>query len=99
MKIDPRNLVLPFITSLILIAVFVSSTPLGTAAGPNEVTWPEIETVLTVGGFIHPVYITHAGDGSGRLFIVEQPGSIQTYKNGQLPKIFLDITEIGRAHV
>ena len=46
-------------------------------------------------GFEHPVYLTHAGDGSGRLFVVEQPGRIRIIKNGQvLPTPFLDIVSI-----
>lgn len=40
-----------------------------------------------------PVYLTHAGDGSGRIFIVERAGRIQLVKNGSLQATpFLDIS-------
>jgi len=39
-----------------------------------------------------PVHITNANDGSGRLFILDIPGKIMIYKNGQmLKKPFLDL--------
>jgi glucose/arabinose dehydrogenase len=45
-----------------------------------------------VNGLSNPVYITHAGDGSGRLFIVEQAGRILIFQNGSLLTVpFLDI--------
>lgn len=45
-------------------------------------------------GFSQPVYLTHAGDGSGRLFVVEKPGRIRIIQDGQmLPQPFLDITD------
>jgi glucose/arabinose dehydrogenase len=41
-----------------------------------------------------PVHITHAGDGSKRVFIVEQRGAIQIMEHGQLGAIsFLDIRD------
>jgi len=41
-----------------------------------------------------PVFVTHAGDGSGRLFIVEKPGAIRIYRAGKLLSTpFLDIKE------
>lgn len=41
-----------------------------------------------------PLFLTHAGDGSGRLFIVEQPGRVRVYKQGRLLGTpFLDVTE------
>jgi glucose/arabinose dehydrogenase len=45
-------------------------------------------------GFSSPVQVTHTGDGSGRLFVVEQPGQIKVIRNGQqLTTPFLDIHE------
>jgi glucose/arabinose dehydrogenase len=49
--------------------------------------------VLIEGGFDEPVHITHAGDGSGRLFVVEQPGRVQVLLNGMQASPFLDITD------
>ena len=45
--------------------------------------------------FTSPVQVTHAGDGSERLFVVEQNGMIRIIKNGQvLPAPFLDLTSL-----
>jgi uncharacterized repeat protein (TIGR01451 family) len=45
-------------------------------------------------GLNQPVYLTHAGDGSGRLFVVEKPGLIRIIQQGQvLPQPFLDISD------
>ena len=47
------------------------------------------------GGLMQPVFITHAGDGSGRLFILERAGRIRIVKNGvRLGTPFLDIDPI-----
>lgn len=54
---------------------------------------PSIVLSFPIGGFAQPVVITHAGDGSGRLFVVEQPGRIRIIKNGALLATpFLDIS-------
>lgn len=46
-------------------------------------------------GFTKPLYLTHAGDGSGRLFVVEQAGRILLLKEGTVqPTPFLDIVSI-----
>ncbi len=43
-------------------------------------------------GLSNPVYMTNAGDGSGRLFVVEQAGIIKVAQPGAAaPTIFLDI--------
>lgn len=47
-----------------------------------------------VGGLEKPLFLTHAGDGSGRLFVVEQPGRIFVWRDGALlPEPFLDIRD------
>lgn len=44
-------------------------------------------------GLRRPVYLTHAGDGSGRLFVVEQSGQIRVITQGRLlAGPFLDLT-------
>jgi glucose/arabinose dehydrogenase len=43
----------------------------------------------------NPVAIAHAGDGSGRLFVIEQPGRIRIYDGAKLlPTPFLDIATL-----
>jgi glucose/arabinose dehydrogenase len=50
-------------------------------------------------GLDRPVFVTHAGDGSGRLFIVEQGGRIRLMRDGELLETpFLDISALVRAH-
>ena len=48
---------------------------------------------LVVKGLNKPVYVTHAGDGSPRLFVVEKEGRIRVVRDGALlPAPFLDLT-------
>ena len=52
----------------------------------------KLETVAE--GLVAPISVTHAGDGSGRLFIVEQSGQIRLVVDGELlPTPFLDIVD------
>ncbi len=45
-------------------------------------------------GLVAPVWLTHAGDGSGRLFILEKAGTIRVVRDGQLVATpFLDIRD------
>jgi len=56
----------------------------------------ELETIAS--GLTAPVYLTHAGDGTDRLFVVDQPGKIWIIENGQLLNTpFLDVT--GRVYM
>jgi glucose/arabinose dehydrogenase len=55
---------------------------------PGNYRW---ETVVS--GFRRPTEVIHAGDGSGRLFIVEQAGVIYVLQEGQQPSVFMDIRE------
>lgn len=55
---------------------------------------PNIVLNQVVSGLSNPVHVTHAGDGSGRLFIVEQRGTIRVVKAGKLQDgFFLDIQD------
>lgn len=46
-------------------------------------------------GFTKPLFVGHAGDGSGRLFVVEQAGRILIVQDGAVnPTPFLDIVSI-----
>jgi glucose/arabinose dehydrogenase len=48
---------------------------------------------IVASGFSQPVQVTHAGDGSGRLFVVEQGGRIRVIQNGALLSTpFLDVS-------
>jgi glucose/arabinose dehydrogenase len=52
----------------------------------------ELQPVLQ--GLSRPLYVTHAREGSGRLFIVEQAGRIKVLPPGAaVPTVFLDITD------
>jgi glucose/arabinose dehydrogenase len=56
---------------------------------PSLYQWEKV-----LGGFRLPVFLTGAGDGSGRLFIVTQPGVISVIRDGViLDTPFLDIQE------
>jgi glucose/arabinose dehydrogenase len=55
---------------------------------------PTISTGKKIAVVRKPTHITHAGDGSGRLFIIEQEGRILIVKNSVLLKApFLDIRD------
>jgi glucose/arabinose dehydrogenase len=55
--------------------------------------WPTLQLVEHVDSLTNPVHITHAGDDSGRLFVVEQAGRIYIIKDGSLlAEPFLDIS-------
>lgn len=56
--------------------------------------WPELFlTAVVERGLANPVHVTHAGDGSGRLFVSEKGGRIRVIKDGVLlSEPFLDIS-------
>jgi uncharacterized repeat protein (TIGR01451 family) len=83
-----------YVAFLLLSASLVGA--LFTTGGSKRVeAAPELPVIILtspIGGFAQPVVITHANDGSGRLFVVEQPGRIRIIKNGALlATSFLDI--------
>ena len=54
---------------------------------------PSLVLVSPIAGLTQPVSITHAGDGSGRIFVVQQNGQIRIIRNGTLASTpFLNIS-------
>lgn len=67
-------------------------------AGPFDPDGLAIEAEPLVGGLDSPLAVTHAGDGSGRLFVVEQDGRIRIVRDGELVEApFLDLADRVRA--
>lgn len=57
-----------------------------------------VRLVPVAAGFSQPTAIAHAGDGSGRLFVVEQGGLIKVVRGGQVQaQPFLDVRDLTRA--
>jgi len=59
-----------------------------------SVDWPDISLTEVASGFNSPVLVTHAGDGSGRLFVVQQSGQIVIVEGGVVTGEFLDISAL-----
>ncbi|HEV2109185.1 MAG TPA: PQQ-dependent sugar dehydrogenase, partial [Thermomicrobiales bacterium] len=57
---------------------------------------PAVELVKVADGLIDPVNVASAGDGSGRLFVLERTGTIRiiTAEGELLPEPYLDISEV-----
>lgn len=79
-----------------LLGLFVANLPTihvnaaGPVSVPRNVRFDEV-----VSGLDDPLFVTNAGDGSGRLFIVERGGQIQIFKNGLLNGTpFLDVNSL-----
>ena len=54
-----------------------------------------IQLVPVADGFDRPLYVTHSGNGTGRLFVVEQSGNIWVVSDGQrLETPFLDVSDL-----
>lgn len=78
-----------------LVCVLVTGT-LVLRAGIDPVTQAAagIQLERVASGLASPVYLTHAGDRSGRLFIVEQAGVIRVLRSGRLvAEPFLDLRD------
>ncbi|MEJ5199667.1 MAG: Flp pilus assembly protein CpaB, partial [Anaerolineae bacterium] len=95
---DPAALASPTPDRSALVqALTPTATPTATATPTPTATplaWPALNFTPVVSGLSAPVHIAHAGDGSGRLFLVEQAGRIRILAGGALqPTPFLDIAD------
>ena len=63
------------------------------AFAQDNIDLPEISLTQVASGLLRPVHITHAGDDSGRLFIVEQRGTIYILDGNLSERPFLDIQD------
>jgi glucose/arabinose dehydrogenase len=86
-----------------------AAAPIASSASPSPAASPaaaaraqlgpgspaiQLQQIVTLGDQ-RPVHLTHAGDGSGRLFVVEKQGRIRIVRNGAaLPAPFLDISSL-----
>jgi len=69
-----------------------AATPTATSAGG---TAAQFQTQRIAGGFARPTFVTSAGDGSNRLFVLEKPGRVRIIKGTTvLDQSFLDITSL-----
>lgn len=80
---------------ILLMSLFSSGHSANLCTEPaSDSPIPPIGLEEIASGFLNPTHITHAGDGSGRLFVVEQGGVIRIIENGKvLPVPFLDIRD------
>lgn len=68
--------------------------PVATAPAQSTFANITLKVEQITGELSRPVYATHAGDGSGRLFVVEKAGRIRIVRDGQVADdSFLDITD------
>ncbi len=85
----------PVIGAALLLGSACNALQSNSSSKPTGTGWPEISLSLKVSGLDRPTHIANAGDGSNRLFVVEQQGRIVIVKdNSLLTKPFLDI--VGR---
>ncbi|HSK46726.1 MAG TPA: PQQ-dependent sugar dehydrogenase [Coriobacteriia bacterium] len=73
-----------------------SSSASTSTPGSERVALRDLELRLepVARGFDQPLFLTNAGDGSNRLFVVEQTGRIRIVRNGRVtPRAFLDVSE------
>ena len=70
--------------------------PAATDAPPATPPPPSsaVDLALVAEGLSSPLFAGHAGDGSGRLFVLEQAGRVRVVRDGRLvPEPFLDIAD------
>lgn len=80
------------ILALLTVPALAQDAPVTTHDLPADSS--TVQWSLVVDNFDNPLYVTGAGDGSGRLFVVEQTGTILIVKDGAINfEPFLDVSE------
>ena len=65
------------------------------AASPLGDPWVDLGLEPALTGFRFPVFVGNAGDGSKRIFVVEQRGVVRVVQNGKLAaRPFLDVSKL-----
>jgi glucose/arabinose dehydrogenase len=83
----------PPAAALAVLALAATALP-AAPAGAQPGGWT-LGTQLVTGGLTQPVGIAHAGDGSGRLFLIERAGVIRIWDGvSLLPAPFLDVSAL-----
>ncbi len=88
-----------FAPSATAVASVEVASPPAPSATPTESRPPALDALKlalrpVTSGLRNPLYVTHAGDGSGRLFVVERPGVIRVIVDGSLAEApFLDLRD------
>jgi glucose/arabinose dehydrogenase len=68
------------------------TAPTTTAAPPTTTSASNAVQLVKIGDFQRPVFVTAPLGDPGRLFVVEQAGTIEQVIPGQGPQLFLDLT-------
>jgi glucose/arabinose dehydrogenase len=76
-----------------IVASVLLAMAIGTAYVPAQANFGfKLALEPIVDTFTQPIFLTHAGDSSGRLFVATKPGQVNIVKDGQrIPQPFLDI--------
>lgn len=92
-KIGLMLLVIVGVLALVTVLVAQDTEPVTFRSSPPDSSLVTLTTVAS--GFNRPLLVTHAGDDSNRLFVVEQGGPIWIIKDGaRLETPFLDVTNL-----
>lgn len=89
------SIVLAFVAAIGTEAGFLSTDPQRTLAAPLAAPDNSIVLQPFLSGFSFPVFMTHTGDGTNRLWVVEKAGLVKLVVGGTVrPTPFLDLTGV-----
>jgi glucose/arabinose dehydrogenase len=79
--------------TLVSLTLAADTTSVTTRNAPPDAS--QVQLVTVAEGFERPLYVTEAGDDSGRLFVVEQGGVVWILQDGErLETPFLDVSAL-----